>query len=47
LSLLDAKSCLRFFLEFLEPSGYFSDVKYGFNFFSRIILILKIGLFQN
>jgi hypothetical protein len=27
LSLLGAKSCLEIFLEFLEPSRYFSDIK--------------------
>jgi hypothetical protein len=33
LSPLGAKSCLVIFLEFLEPSRYFSDIKYDFSLF--------------
>jgi hypothetical protein len=33
LSSLCAKSCVEIFLEFLEPSRYFSDIKNHFNFF--------------
>jgi hypothetical protein len=30
---LDAKSCLGIFLEFLEPSRYFLDIKNDFSLF--------------
>jgi hypothetical protein len=33
LSSLGAKSCLVIFLEFLEPSRYFLDIKYEFSLF--------------
>jgi hypothetical protein len=36
LSPLGAKSCLVIFLEFLEPSRYFSDVKYDFSIFLEL-----------
>jgi hypothetical protein len=41
LSLLNAKSCLESFLQFLEPSRYFSDIKNDFSLFLKIIFNFK------
>jgi hypothetical protein len=45
LSSLGAKSFLVIFLDFLEPSRYFLDIKYDFSHFLEL-LILKMNLLQ-
>ena len=41
MSLLDAKSCLEIFLQFLEPSRYFSNIKNDFSLFLKMIFNFK------
>jgi hypothetical protein len=43
LSSFGAKSCLGIFLEFLEPSRYFLDIKNDFSLFSEITFNFKMG----